>query len=218
MRTHIWRKLHAEEAKRFDQVYALIDKNPTLDLQDAFAVVQAGITVEEYAERKARQQKKADVKVARAQVPNEPIASWLSGVSSQKAELSVVQAERTLLDVLVSDEPVALNFEKNGRMEKLKVVLLARKAYWEKLSPTLERDQKLSNKPMNIARQPEKRPVSDPRLFTDKIGQPLHLTLRNGIQLNRMLAQAGPFDLILGSGDEELLVPLHAIVRWTIDT
>lgn len=217
MRCHIWRKLHAEEAKRFDQVYALMDKHPKLDFQDAFAVLQAGVTVEEYAERKARTQKKQDVKLARAQVNNEPIAAWLKNMAEQKVELAVVQAERTVLDTLQSDEPVAFNFERTGRIEKLKVVLLARKSHWEKVSPTLERDPKLAQKPASIPRQPEKRPVSDPRPFLEHTGKQLHLTLRNGLQLTRELQQAGPFDLLLGSGEDELLVPLHAIFRWSAE-
>ncbi|MFL5319201.1 MAG: hypothetical protein ACJ790_06055 [Myxococcaceae bacterium] len=217
MRCHIWRKLHAEEAKRFDQVYTLMEKNPKLDFQDAFAVLQAGITVEEYAERKARTQKKHDVKLARGQVSNEDISGWLGVLSQQKIDLAVVQAERTVLDTLVSDEPVALNFERTGRMEKLKVVLIARKAYWERISPSLDRDQKLAQKPASIPRQPEKRPVSDPRPFLEHVGKNLSFTLRNGLQLTRPLQKAGPFDLIVGTGDEELLIPLHAIVRWTAE-
>jgi len=67
---------------------------------------------------------------------------------------------------------------------------------------------------MTVARQPDKRPFSDPRPFLAHLGQPVFLTLRNGIQLNLPLRLAGRFDLIVGEEGHELFVPLHAVVRF----
>ena len=40
MKCRIWKKLHAEEAKRFDQAWTLVEKTPGLDLADAFGVAR----------------------------------------------------------------------------------------------------------------------------------------------------------------------------------
>ena len=97
-------------------------------------------------------------------------------------------------------------------------MVLARRSEWERLGPSLERDPKLSQKPLPIARQPEKRPISDPRPFQEQIGNSLKLFLRNGLNLNRPLRAYGPFDLIVGDEGEELFVPLHAIARWEVES
>ena len=60
----------------------------------------------------------------------------------------MVLAERTVLDTLLSEEPIAFTFERTGRLEKLQVVLLSRRSDWEQLLPTLERDPKLTQKPV----------------------------------------------------------------------
>ncbi len=214
MKCRIWRKLHAEEAKRFDQVYALMGQNLGLSLGDAFGVLQSGLTVPEFMARKERTQRKAAIKQARAEVANEAVAAFLKELVDTKTELSVVLGERTLLDTLVSEEPIAFTLERTGRLEKLQVVLLARRSDWDPLLPTLQRDQKLAQKPASVARQPDKRPHSDPRPFLGHVGQPVKLTLRNGISLTVPLLKVGSFDLILGEPGHEFFVPLHAILRF----
>lgn len=214
MKCRIWRKLHAEEAKRFDQVYDLIGKNPGLSLGDAFGVVQSGMTVAEFMARKERTQRKAAIKQARGEVENAAVADFLTGLVAAKQELAVVLGERTVLDTLTTEEPIAFIFERTGRLEKLQVVLLARRTDWEKLLPSLERDPKLTQKPASVARQPDKRPYSDPRPFLPQVGQPVRLVLRNGVTLKMTLQKAGRFDLLLGEPGSEVFVPLHAILRF----
>ncbi|MBI3182661.1 MAG: hypothetical protein HYZ28_11040 [Myxococcales bacterium] len=217
MKCRVWRKLHAEEAKRFDEVYGLMEKHEGLSLEDGFGAVQSGLSVEEFLARKSRTQKKAAVKEARASVPTEAVNAFIDGLVRERVELSVVLAERTLIDVVTGVEPVAFQLEKTGRMEKLQVVLLAPRIGWEQLVPTLERDQKLLQKPSPIARLPDKRPVSDPRPFLPCVGQKLDLLLRNGLRLRQLLTRVGPFDVVLGTSACEMFVPLHAIVRWSKD-
>ncbi|WP_304503092.1 MULTISPECIES: hypothetical protein [Myxococcaceae] len=214
MKCRIWRKLHAEEAKRFDQVYTLMAQHPGLSLPDGFGVVQSGMSVAEFLARKDRTQRKAAIKQARGAVDNEAVDAFMQARLEEKAELALVLGERTLLDLVTAVEPIALRLERSGRLEKLQLVLLARRADWEQLGPTFSREPKLSQKPAGVARQPDKRPYSDPRPFLAHLGQPLRLTLRNGIQLNLPLRLAGRFDLIVGDEGHELLVPLHAIVRF----
>jgi hypothetical protein len=214
MKCRIWRKLHAEEAKRFDQVYALMGQHPGLSLGDAFGVVQSGMTVAEFMARKERTQRKAAIKQARGEVDNAAVADFLNTLVTGKNELTVVLAERTMLDTLTAEEPIAFTFERTGRLEKLQVVLLCRRKEWDKLLPTLERDPKLTQKPASVARQPDKRPYSDPRPFLPQMGQQVRLVLRNGITLKMPLLKAGRFDLLLGEPGSELFVPLHAILRF----
>ncbi|MGQ0507460.1 MAG: hypothetical protein ACT4TC_19310, partial [Myxococcaceae bacterium] len=214
MKARIWRKLHAEEAKRFDQVYALMDMTPGLELPDAFGVAQSGLTVPEFMARKARTQKKAQVKQARHSVDAAAVNGFVDALIADKTELAIVLAERTMLDVVISVEPVAFTFEKAGRTEKLQVVLMGKRAVWEKLAASVERDSKLAQKPASIVRQPEKRPVADPRPFVELVGRTLDLTLRNGLRLVLPVRSIGPFDLLLTVEDEPLFVPLHAVLRW----
>src|SRR5215472_13500766 len=42
MRARVWRKLHAEEAKRFDEAYRLMGQHAGLDLAEAFGLMQSG--------------------------------------------------------------------------------------------------------------------------------------------------------------------------------
>jgi hypothetical protein len=214
MKCRIWRKLHAEEAKRFDQVYALMGQTPGLSLGDAFGVLQSGMTVAEFMARKERTQRKAAIKQARGEVDNAVVAELVGALISGKVEVSVVLAERSLLDVLVVEEPISLTLERTGRLEKLQVVLLARRADWERLLPTLERDAKLTQKPSAVARQPDKRPYSDPRAFLPHLGKTVKLVLRNGITLELPLMHVGRFDLLLGETGHEVFVPLHALLRF----
>ena len=214
MKTRVWRKLHAEEAKRFDDAYALVAKYPGLDLADAFGMVQSGMSVDELKARREKAQKKLAVKEARGAVSKEAIDGFIQALADAKVEVSVVLGERTLLDIVAGVEPIAFQLERSGRLEKLQVVVLARRSVWEKLSPRVERDPKLAQKPAPIIRQPERRPVSDPRAFLPMMGKPIALHLRNGIRLVEPLRTVGPFDLLIGADGEELFVPLHAVVRW----
>jgi hypothetical protein len=213
MKCRIWRKLHAEEARRFDQVYELMGQNPDLSLGDAFGVLQSGLTVPEFMARKERTQRKAAIKQARGEVDNTEVAALLGSLVTAKAEVAVVLGERTVLDALVAEEPIAFTFERTGRLEKLQVVLMARRSDWDRLLPSVERDQKLTQKPMNVARQPDKRPFSDPRAFMPHVGETARLVLRNGITLTMPLLCAGRFDLLLGEPGSEVFIPLHAILR-----
>jgi len=213
MKCRIWRKLHAEEARRFDQAYELMAKHPELGLPDAFALVQSGMSMDELQARRVRTQRKTAVKEARSSVPGEAVDAYLAALIAEKAEVAVVLGDRTLVDVLAQSEPIAFMLERSGRLEKLQVVVLARRALWEPLGPTLERDPKLAQKPLAIVRQPERRPFSDPRAFTAAVGHEVDVTLRNGIRLKQPLVAVGPFDLLLGRPGSEIFVPLHGIAR-----
>lgn len=213
MKCRVWRKLHAEEAKRFDQAYLLMEQHPELGLPDAFALVQSGMSMDELQQRRVRTQKKAAVKEARGSVAGDAVDKYLSALIAEKAEVAVVLGDRTLVDVLVQSEPIAFKLERSGRLEKLQVVLMARRALWDPLGPTLERDQKLAQKPLPIVRQPERRPFSDPRAFMPQVGQEVGLTLRNGIRFKQPLVAVGPFDLLVGQPGNEIFIPLHGIAR-----
>lgn len=215
MKCRIWKKLHAEEAKRFDQAWTLLEAHPGLDLADAFGIVQSGLSVDEFLARRARARRREAIKEARATVDGTPIDAFISARIAEGSELSIVMGERTALDVLTGVAPVSFTTARGGQLEKLQVVLLARRATWELLLPTLEREPKLSQKPAPVARQPARRPVSDPRPFLEHVGATLALQLRNGIKLQQTLLAVGPFDLLLGSPGQELFVPLHALVHWS---
>jgi hypothetical protein len=217
MRTHIWRKLHADEAKRFTLAYELMDKMPNLDLADAFGIIQSGRPPEEFLARKARGQVKTAIKEARGTVAREAIDAFVKGLVDSKAEVALVLSERTLFDVVASEGPVAFTLERTGRMEKLQLVLLTRRTTWEPMAGGLERDPKLAKKPLGVPREPEKRPVADPRPFLPHIGQPVRVELRNGMALELPLRAVGPFDLLVGDPGEELFVPLHSLVKWSTD-
>ncbi|HYV44918.1 MAG TPA: hypothetical protein VFA20_08655, partial [Myxococcaceae bacterium] len=107
MKCRVWRKLHAEEAKRFDQAYLLMEKHPELGLPDAFALVQSGMSIDELQTRRVRTQKKAAVKEARGSVPGSEVDAYLAALIAEKAEVAVVLGDRTLVDVLVQSEPIA---------------------------------------------------------------------------------------------------------------
>lgn len=215
MKCRVWRKLHAEEAKRFDQVYALMGQNPGLSLPDAFGVLQSGLSVADFLARKERTQRKAAVKQARGEVDDSSVSAFITGLQESKTELAVVLGERTVLDTISGVEPISFLLGRSGRLEKLQVVMVTRRSDWEQLTPQLERDPKLAQKPANVARQPDKRPFSDPRPLLVHQGQRVRLTLRNGIKLETTLRVVGRFDLILGEDDHEIFVPLHALVRFT---
>lgn len=214
MKCRIWKKLHAEEAKRFDQAWTLLEATPGLDLADAFGIVQSGMSVDEFKARRARAKRREAIKEARSTVAAETIDEFVSARIADKSELAFVMGERTVLDVLTSVAPVSFTGERSGQHEKLHVVVLTRKSTWDGLLPKVERDSKLSQKPASVARQPARRPVSDPRGFLPHLGKVVTIQLRNGLKLVQPLIAVGPFDVLLGTPGDELFVPLHAMLSW----
>ncbi len=214
MKCRIWKKLHAEEAKRFDQAWTLVEATPGLELADAFGVVQSGMSLDDFRARRARAKRRDAIKEARTTVEAGPIDAFIAARIAEGTELAIVLGERTVLDVLTAVAPVSFATERGGQVEKLHVVLLGRRSTWDPMLPRLERDPKLSQKPANVARQPARRPVSDPRLFLPHVGQSIALQLRNGIKLDLPVLAVGPFDLLLGAPGDELFVPLHAVLSW----
>ena len=214
MRARIWRKLHAEEARRFDQAYTLMGQHAGLDLAEAFGLLQSGLTLEQFRARQARTRAKATVKAARNAVAAAPVDDWLAAAAADKVPLAFVLADRTLLDVLLASHPVAFVLERSGRVEKLAVCAMARRTTWDVLQPRLPRESRLAQKPVPVAREPDRRPHSDPRPFLAAVGQRVRLALRNGFTLEEPLLAVGPYDLLLGSEGAELLVPLHALISW----
>ena len=214
MRARVWRKLHAEEARRFDQAYALMGQHAGLDLAEAFGLLQSGLTLDQFRARQARTRAKATVKEARSAVSASHVDGWLTGAAAEKMPLAFVLADRTLLDVLLNTHPVAFVLERSGRVEKLAVCAVARRATWDVLLPRLSRDARLAQKPVAVAREPDRRPHSDPRPFLQAVGQRVRLVLRNGFTLEEALLSVGPYDLVIGSEGAEILVPLHALISW----
>jgi hypothetical protein len=214
MKARIWRKLHAEEARRFDEAYQLVAHTPGLALDDAFALLQSGLSVEELRARRARTARRADLRDARKRISAEAIDGWLARRVEEKAALAVVLADRTVLDVVSTVQPLALLLERAGRVEKLQVVLLAAAENWEQAQPTLSRDARLAQRPAPVAREPDRRPVSDPRPLLEHAGQTVRLELRNGLGIERRLLAVGPYDVLVGTEGEELLIPLHAVTAW----
>lgn len=215
MKCRIWKKLHAEEAKRFDQAWVLVEANAGLELADAFGIVQSGLSMTDFMARRARARKREDIKVARATVAGATIEEFIQSLVASKHDAAFVLGERTVLDQLKAVAPVSFELERTGRLEKLNVVVLARKTTWDKVLPTLERDPKLSHKPVPVARQPARRPINDPRVFLEHVGKPIQVVVRNGMTLKQPLLAVGPFDVLLGQVGEELFVPLHAMMSWT---
>jgi len=214
MRARVWRKLHQEEAKRFDEAYRLMGQHSGLDLAEAFGLMQSGLTLEQFRTRQARTRAKATVKEARSAVSATQVDGWLQGAAAEKVPLAFVLADRTLLDVLLATHPVAFVLERSGRVEKLAVCAVARRATWDVLLPRLARDARLAQKPVPVAREPDRRPHSDPRPFLPAVGQRVRLVLRNGFSLEEPLTSVGPYDLVLGAESSEVLVPLHALLSW----
>jgi sRNA-binding regulator protein Hfq len=210
----VWRKKHAEEARRFDEAYALLERHPELGLQEAFGLAQAGIPLEEWKARREKASRKQAVKSARAQVANDAVAAWFADAIRSAMPLTVVDAEGARPDTLVAEATVELTFANARKVEKLRVVLLGASAAWEQLAPALERDPGLAARPAPLHRQPDKRPISDARPFLAHVGRPVQVLLRNGLRLAFPLAAVGPFDLLLQAGEHRLLVPLHALVAW----
>jgi hypothetical protein len=217
MKCRIWKKLHAEEAKRFDQAWTLVEVTPGLELADAFGVVQSGLPVTDFLARRARARKRESIKVARATVAPEAIDAFVGRFLAEAPEAAFVLGERTVLDVLKGVQPVSFELERSGKLEKLNVVALATRATWERLLPGLPRDPKLVHKPAPVARQPARRPVNDPRPFLDHLDKAVSLQLRNGLTLRGALRAVGPFDVLVGEAPDEVFVPLHALVAWSAE-
>lgn len=214
MRCRIWRKLHAEEARRFDDAYRLVAQHPEVSLPDAFGVMQAGIPVAEFLARKKRTRKRDDVKQGRLACSNEGIESLWQQWRVSRQELAVVMADKTFRDSILSIEPMDFEFQRSGIFSKLQVVVVTAKETWERHVAHLPRDSKLAKKPAAVARLPERRPVFDPRVFLPHLNTNISVVLRNGILLTAPLLSVGSFDLILGTPGAEWWVPLHAMVEW----
>jgi hypothetical protein len=214
MKCRIWKKLHQEEARRFDQAFTLLEQHPHLDLAEAFGVVQSGLPVDDFLARRARAKKRDEVKKARSAVAGELIDAFIQELIQSKAELSIVLGERTVLDVLKGVQPVSFEGERTGRIEKIHIVLVASRQTWDALSSTVERDPRLSQKPTPVARQPSRRPVNDPRPLLEALGKPIKLLLRNGLTLVQPLLAVGPYDVLVGHDDAKLFIPLHAMLSW----
>ena len=214
MKVRVWRKLQAEEARRFDEAYQLLALTPGLALDDAFAVLQSGLSVDELRARRARTARRADLRDALKRVSAEAIDGWLAKRMQDKTPLAVVLADRTVLDVMNGVQPLALLLERGGRVEKLQVVLVAGAQSWEQAQPTLSRDARLAQRPAPVPREPDRRPVSDPRPLLDHARKTIRLELRNGLGIERPLLAVGPYDVLVGSDGDELLIPLHALMSW----
>ncbi|MCL2625597.1 MAG: hypothetical protein FWD46_02100 [Cystobacterineae bacterium] len=214
MKCRIWKRLHPKEAEHFECAYRLQEQHPHLNLNDAFGLLQSNMTVDEFAKRRARIKKKDELRVARASVSSLEIDAWFKVLMEAQEELSFVLAESTLRDKIRGLSPLELELEKTGLMEKLHIVAIARSKTWEQLTVQLLRDLKLAQKPSPVPRQPTQRPVGDPRPFLSHRGKTLNLFLRNGINLELPLLATGPFDLLVGTPGNEILVPLHALLGW----
>ena len=95
MKARVWKKLHREEAERFHQAYELMGKNPGLGLQEAFGVLQSGLSVDEFLKRRARTKKKEEVKVAKIATVGLGVAAIL-GVPLSAAERIATPPRRNL--------------------------------------------------------------------------------------------------------------------------
>jgi hypothetical protein len=211
MRCRIWKRLHAEEAKRFDQAYTLMGQYSDLSLEEAFGLLQSERSIESFRERRRMSERREELFQARREVPSEGIDRFIEGLIQEGVEVCLALGDRTLVDILTGVSAGFFQLQRLGRLEKLKLVLLAPRSIWEARRPELQREARLAQRPSPIIREPDRRPVADPRPFLKLRGAELQLTLRNGIQLQHKLTEVGPFDLLL----DGLFVPFHAIVRWT---
>lgn len=214
MKCRIWKKLHPEEAQRFVEAWTLAEATPDLDIAEAFGIVQGGLSVEEWRQRRARAKRRDAIKEARATVAPEVIDGFVDALIAEKSELAFVFAEHTALDVLTHVAAVSFTAARNGEMSKLQIVAMTRKSTWDVLLPTVERDAKLAHKPLGVSRQPSRRPVSNPRDFLPFQGKTVVVALRNGLKLTLPLLAVGPFDVLLGTAGAEVFVPLHAMLSW----
>jgi hypothetical protein len=216
MTCRIWKKLHADKAVRFAAAWTLVESNAGLGLAEAFAAVQAGISVEELAERRQKAKERAEVMTARQTVDGEAIDAYIQRLVTGAVPCSLVLGERALQDAIVGVEPVAFQLQRSGRLEKLQVVVLAPLADWEKVGTRFPRDPQLSRRPAAVARQPRRRPVCDPRPLLPHVGARVAFALRNGLEVTGVLWSAGPFDVLVDVDDAKLFIPLHAMLSWKV--
>lgn len=215
MLCRIWKKLHQEEARRFEEAWTLVERHAGLALADAFGAVQSGLPPDEFLARRARVKRKDEVKQARASVAGATVDELLAGLVKGSTELAFVLADRVVVDAIAGIQPVAFDLKQSGLMPKLGIVLIARASTWERLGPGLEREPSLAAKPTAVARQPARRPISDPRPLLPLVEQTLRVELRNGLVVTGRLAAVGPFDVVIGELGDELVIPLHAMLRWS---
>jgi hypothetical protein len=213
MPSHRWRKLHPDEAHRFERVYELIEKFPSLTLDGALSLVATGKDPAEYLARKARPSPKAQLLEGRRAISNAPVAAYLRRLIAERVEVSVAAGARVFEDVLLEDLPTQFRFEREGAVNKIEVVSMAARTAMSGYAPS-NVDPVLEVHPVRIRDAPEARPVADPRPLAALIGQTVELSLRHGFSYRLPLVAAGAFDLLLGVPGQELLVPLHAILRW----
>jgi sRNA-binding regulator protein Hfq len=48
------------------------------------------------------------------------------------------------------------------------------------------------------------------------VGKVITVNLRNGLSTHLTLRGVGPFDVLLGTDADELFVPLHAMMSWSV--
>jgi hypothetical protein len=217
MRCRIWKKLHGEESRRFDQAYTLMDSTPGLELADAFALTQSGMSAEELNARRGKAKRRDTIKAARSATESKAVDDLLAKLITKKTEVCVTLGERSVLDVITNVLPVAIEFQRSGRIEKLQMVAIATHNDWDALSAHITRDSRLAHKPTPVSRLPEKRPYSDPQVFAGTVGAPIQLTLRNGLKLDGKLKALGAFDLIVTIKRKDVIVPIHGLVSWSAD-
>jgi hypothetical protein len=214
MKCRIWKKKQPIEAKRFDEAYSLMAATPGLALEDAFALSQSGMSPEELAVRRLRSKRRDSIRAARGATKSEVIDAILSKFLDSKTEVCVTLSERSFIDTIIGVLPVSIEFERSGLVEKLQMVCLCARTSWDALLPSLEREQRLAQKPMPVSRLPEKRPYSDPNVFGPSVGHTVRLTLRNGLLLKGPLEAVGAFDLLLTIQKLPIIVPIHALINW----
>ncbi|MFN0061995.1 MAG: hypothetical protein ACKVPX_05715 [Myxococcaceae bacterium] len=208
MKARIWRKLHSTEARRFDQAHALVAKHTTLTLADAFAVISSERPPEALLAKKARLQARSLVDDARAQLDATAVDTLTKRWIEDATLLAVVLQQRTWLDTLVRARPSTLSLRDNGRVEKLRVLAMTPSHNVGDL-PSIPRER--PTRPVAVPKEPERRPVWDPRPFEPWVGHTVRGTLRNGMRLYENLLAVGPFDIVLGTEGREWWVPLHAL-------
>ena len=141
------------------------------------------------------------MKEARSAVSASQVDGWLAAAAAEKVPLALL-ADRTPLDPpqhppgghvvdLAGDGEDGLAL---ASMDGFDAIVL------DVLLPRLQRDARLAQKPVAVAREPDRRPHSDPRSFLPAVGQRVRLALRNGFSLEESLTSVGPYDLVRRRG------------------
>ncbi len=205
-----WRRDHPADAARWAQAYAYVEKHPgELALDRVLNALTHGEDIETYAQR-ARSMR-AQVEEARAAVSNGAVDAYLRKLIEGRVPVTVSLAGSAFTDVLQEDLRTRFRFAARGPVKKLKIVSLAPTAA---PYPPESIDPALAAQHAPIPQGFSTRAVVDPRPLAALAGKTIRVTLRNGLVYRLPLAAAGRFDLVLGTAGAELLVPLHAIVRW----